>query len=146
MTALLLLATGVTFLVGVVAVVAGLSGVADLHGAVLVAGRMASSVSVLAVVTVVWLADGLHHAPRRPTSAPCRPAAERTDVTRPWRECPRLRYVVRSKSMQTHRNSSTTSQHQEAGTMQFGIFTVSDVTTDPTTGTTPDDTHASRTS
>ncbi len=61
-TALLLLATGVTFLVGVVAVVAGLSGVADLHGAVLVAGRMASSVSVLAVVTVVWLADGLHHA------------------------------------------------------------------------------------
>ncbi len=29
---------------------------------------------------------------------------------------------------------------QEACTMQFGIFTVSDVTTDPTTGRTPDDT------
>ena len=28
--------------------------------------------------------------------------------------------------------------------MQFGIFTVSDVTTDPTTGTTPDDTQRVR--
>jgi membrane-associated phospholipid phosphatase len=61
-TALLLVATGVGLLVGVAAVVAGLAGIADLHDAVLVAGRMASSVSVLAVVTVVWLADGLHHA------------------------------------------------------------------------------------
>jgi len=61
-TAVLLLATGATFLVGVGALVAGTTGAAGLHDAVLVAGRMASSVSVLAVVTVVWLADGLHHA------------------------------------------------------------------------------------
>jgi putative FMN-dependent luciferase-like monooxygenase len=40
--------------------------------------------------------------------------------------------------MQTHRN------RERRRIMQFGIFTVSDVTTDPTTGTTPDDTQRVR--
>lgn len=61
----LLVATGVTFLVGVVALVSGVvSGSGD-HAAILVAGRMASSASVLAVVTLVWLADDRHQAPER---------------------------------------------------------------------------------
>ncbi|WP_181429268.1 phosphatase PAP2 family protein [Curtobacterium sp. MCSS17_008] len=67
LTVVLLLATGVTFLVALVALVVALTGGADVHGAVLVAGRMASSASVLAVVAVVWLADGLHHAARTDT-------------------------------------------------------------------------------
>ena len=71
MTAVLLLGTGATFLVAVAALVVGVTGAADLHDAVLVAGRMASSASVLAVVTVVWLADGLHHAEQ--TDARARP-------------------------------------------------------------------------
>ncbi len=50
-TAILLIGTAVTFLVGVVALVVGLAGGSHDHGAVLVAGRMASSASVLAVVS-----------------------------------------------------------------------------------------------
>ncbi|WP_420369652.1 phosphatase PAP2 family protein [Curtobacterium sp. L1-20] len=63
-TALLLIATGTTFLVGVAALVVGIAGGTHDHGAILVAGRMASSASVLAVVTIVWLADDMHRAPR----------------------------------------------------------------------------------
>ncbi|WIA97275.1 phosphatase PAP2 family protein [Curtobacterium sp. MCBA15_004] len=69
-TVLLLGATAVTFLVGVVALVVGLTGGSDGHDAILVAGRMASSASVLAVVAVVWLADGQHHVTRSDVSAP----------------------------------------------------------------------------
>lgn len=68
-TAILLIGTAVTFLVGVVALVVGLAGGSHDHGAVLVAGRMASSASVLAVVSVVWLADRQHHADRTDTAA-----------------------------------------------------------------------------
>ncbi len=68
-TVLLLAATAVTFLVGVVALVVGVAGGSHDHGAILVAGRMASSASVLAVVAVVWLADRLHHAARTDTAA-----------------------------------------------------------------------------
>ncbi len=63
-TGVLLVATGVTFLVGLAALVYGMAGGSQDHGAILVAGRMASSASVLAVVTLVWIADGMHHAPR----------------------------------------------------------------------------------
>ncbi|OEI68958.1 hypothetical protein Cus16_1448 [Curtobacterium sp. ER1/6] len=68
-TVVLLLATGVTLLVGVVALVVAVAQLADVHGAVLVAGRMASSASVLAVVTVVWIADGMHHAAQTDVAA-----------------------------------------------------------------------------
>jgi hypothetical protein len=68
-TWVLLVATGVTFLVGVAALVYGISGGAHDHGAILVAGRMASSASVLAVVTIVWIADGMHHAARTDSEA-----------------------------------------------------------------------------
>ncbi len=62
---LLLAATGVTLAVGIAALVVGVTGggVYD-REAILVAGRMASSASVLAVVTVVWFLDGMHHAVR----------------------------------------------------------------------------------
>ena len=68
-TGVLLVATGVTFLVGVAALVYGVTGGAHDHAAILVAGRMASSASVLAVVTIVWFADGMHHAARTDTGA-----------------------------------------------------------------------------
>lgn len=68
-TWVLLVATGVTFLVGVAALVYGVSGGVHDHAAILVAGRMASSASVLAVVTIVWIADGMHHAARTDTEA-----------------------------------------------------------------------------
>jgi len=68
-TAVLVVATGVTFLVGVAALVYGVTGGAHDHAAILVAGRMASSASVLAVVTIVWIADGMHHATRTDTEA-----------------------------------------------------------------------------
>lgn len=62
-TAVLVIATGVTAAVGAAAAVLVLaSGAAHDHDALLVAGRMASSTSVLLVVTLVWLADGMHHA------------------------------------------------------------------------------------
>ncbi|WP_185021556.1 phosphatase PAP2 family protein [Curtobacterium sp. PhB130] len=67
-TVVLLVSVGVVVAVGVTALVVALttgsgsgSGGYD-HDAMLVAGRMASSASVLIVVTVVWLADGMHHA------------------------------------------------------------------------------------
>ncbi|MBF4606244.1 phosphatase PAP2 family protein [Curtobacterium sp. VKM Ac-1393] len=61
----LLVATGVTLVVGVAALVVGLAGDgAHDHAAILMAGRLASSASVLAVVTVVWFLDGMHHALR----------------------------------------------------------------------------------
>jgi membrane-associated phospholipid phosphatase len=64
-TGVLVVATAVTFLVGLGSLVFGVwgSGAHD-HGAILVAGRMASSASVLAVVTIVWIADGMHRAAR----------------------------------------------------------------------------------
>lgn len=69
-TALLLVGTGATLLVGLVALVIGLATASGHdHDALLVAGRMASSASVLAVVSVVWLADGMHHAARTDTAA-----------------------------------------------------------------------------
>jgi len=68
-TAVLVLATGVTFLVAVGALVYGVVGGQHDHAAILVAGRMASSASVLATVTVVWIADGMHHAARTDTEA-----------------------------------------------------------------------------
>jgi membrane-associated phospholipid phosphatase len=68
-TLLLLVATGVTFLVGVAALLYGTVGSVQDHGAILVAGRMASSASVLAVVTIVWIADDMHHAARTDTEA-----------------------------------------------------------------------------
>ncbi|WFR67945.1 hypothetical protein P9139_06125 [Curtobacterium flaccumfaciens] len=67
MTGVLLVATGATFLVGLVALVYGVAGGTHDHAAILVAGRMASSASVLAVVTIVWIADGMHHAARTDT-------------------------------------------------------------------------------
>ncbi|WP_175470171.1 phosphatase PAP2 family protein [Curtobacterium sp. MCBA15_001] len=61
-TAVLAVSVGVTAAVGIAAVVVALaSGAGHDHDALLVAGRMASSTSVLLVVTVVWLADGMHH-------------------------------------------------------------------------------------
>ncbi|WP_186317612.1 phosphatase PAP2 family protein [Curtobacterium sp. 9128] len=64
-TAVLLVATGVVAAVGVAAVVVAVSrGSAGDHEAMLVAGRMASSASVLLTVTAVWLADGMHHVAR----------------------------------------------------------------------------------
>ncbi|WIB77913.1 phosphatase PAP2 family protein [Curtobacterium sp. MCPF17_002] len=63
-TGVLLVATGVTFLVGVAALVYGIAGGVHDHAAILVAGRMASNASVLAVVTLVWFADDLHHGGR----------------------------------------------------------------------------------
>ncbi|WP_222836487.1 hypothetical protein, partial [Curtobacterium sp. B18] len=68
-TWVLLVATGVTSWVGVAALVYGVSGGVHDHAAILVAGRMASSASVLAVVTIVWIADGMHHAARTDTEA-----------------------------------------------------------------------------
>lgn len=68
-TGILLVATGVTFLVGLAALVYGVAGGTHDHAAILVAGRMASCASVLAVVTIVWLADDMHHAPRTDTEA-----------------------------------------------------------------------------
>ena len=70
-TVVLLVAVGVTLAVGVTALVIGTTGSGD-HAAVLVAGRMASSSSVLAVIAAVWLADGMHHVPR--TTSPTAPA------------------------------------------------------------------------
>lgn len=62
MTAVLVVSTAVTLVVAVAAMVVALaSGAGHDHDALLVAGRMASSTSVLLVVTVVWLADGMHH-------------------------------------------------------------------------------------
>ena len=63
-TAVLLVATAVTFVVGVAALVYGIAGGVHDHGAILVAGRMASSASVLAAVAVVWIADGPRGASR----------------------------------------------------------------------------------
>jgi membrane-associated phospholipid phosphatase len=61
----LLVATGVTLAIGVAALVVGLTGDGAYdHAAILVAGRLASSASVLAVVTTVWFLDGMHHAAR----------------------------------------------------------------------------------
>ncbi|WIB36327.1 hypothetical protein [Curtobacterium sp. MCJR17_043] len=67
---MLLLAVAATVLVGVVALLVGTTG-GD-HGAMLLAGRMASSAGVLAVITAVWLADGMHTVPR--TTRPDGPA------------------------------------------------------------------------
>ncbi|PYY48218.1 hypothetical protein DEI84_09465 [Curtobacterium sp. MCBD17_023] len=69
-TVVLLLAVAATVLVGVVALLVGTTG-GD-HGAMLLAGRMASSAGVLAVITAVWLADGMHTVPR--TTRPDGPA------------------------------------------------------------------------
>ena len=74
-TALLLIATGVTLAVGATAFVVALTDPSGDRDAMLVAGRMASSASVLLTVTVVWLADGLHHA--APTTDPAGPPARR---------------------------------------------------------------------
>ena len=61
----LLVATGLTLVIGVAALVVGLTGDGAYdHAAILVAGRLASSASVLAVVTIVWFLDGMHHAAR----------------------------------------------------------------------------------
>lgn len=61
-TAVLLVSTGVTLAVGIAALVLAVTnGSGHDHDAMLVAGRMASSVSVLLAVTAVWLADGMHH-------------------------------------------------------------------------------------
>ncbi|WIE72577.1 phosphatase PAP2 family protein [Curtobacterium sp. MCJR17_020] len=61
----LLVATGVTLAVGVAALVIGLAGDgAHDRAAILMAGRLASSASVLAVVAAVWFLDGMHHAAR----------------------------------------------------------------------------------
>lgn len=57
-TGLLVVGAGVTFLVGLAALVYGITGGTHDHAAILVAGRMASSASVLAVVAMVWIADG----------------------------------------------------------------------------------------
>ncbi|MFJ4076344.1 phosphatase PAP2 family protein [Curtobacterium sp. NPDC089991] len=66
----LLVATGVTLAVGVAALVVGLTGDgAHDHAAILMAGRLASSASVLAVVTAVWFLDGMHHAARTDPAA-----------------------------------------------------------------------------
>ncbi|MBF4605023.1 phosphatase PAP2 family protein [Curtobacterium sp. VKM Ac-2884] len=66
----LLVATGVTLAVGVAALVVGLTGDgAHDHAAILMAGRLASSASVLAVVTGVWFLDGMHHAARTDPAA-----------------------------------------------------------------------------
>jgi membrane-associated phospholipid phosphatase len=62
-TAALVIATGVAFVVGAVAVVVALAnGVTDDHAELLVAGRMSASVSILVAILAVWLADGMHHA------------------------------------------------------------------------------------
>jgi membrane-associated phospholipid phosphatase len=68
-TVVLLVAVAAALLVGVVALLIGTLG--DDHGAMLLAGRLASSASVLAVITAVWLADGMHHVP--PTTSPDAP-------------------------------------------------------------------------
>jgi membrane-associated phospholipid phosphatase len=66
----LLVATGVTLAVGVAALVVGLTGDgAHDRAAILMAGRLASSASVLAVVTAVWFLDGMHHAARTDPAA-----------------------------------------------------------------------------
>lgn len=69
-TVVLLVAMGVAFAVGVVALLVGTAGNGD-HDAMLLAGRLASSASVVAVVTAVWLADGMHHVPS--TTSPAAP-------------------------------------------------------------------------
>lgn len=66
----LLVATGVALTVGVAALVVGLTGDgAHDRAAILMAGRLASSASVLAVVTAVWFLDGMHHAARTDPAA-----------------------------------------------------------------------------
>lgn len=66
----LLVATGVALAVGVAALVVGLTGDgAHDRAAILMAGRLASSASVLAVVTAVWFLDGMHHAARTDPAA-----------------------------------------------------------------------------
>jgi hypothetical protein len=61
----LLVVTGATLAIGVAALVVGLAGDGAYdHAAILLAGRLASSASVLAVVTAVWFLDGMHHAAR----------------------------------------------------------------------------------
>ncbi|MCS6546199.1 phosphatase PAP2 family protein [Curtobacterium herbarum] len=72
-TAVLLVAVAAALLVGVVALLVGTLG-GD-HGAMLLAGRLASSASVLAVITAVWLADGMHHSP--PTTSAAAPPVRR---------------------------------------------------------------------
>ncbi|WIB11665.1 hypothetical protein [Curtobacterium sp. MCPF17_052] len=59
---MLLVAVAAALAVGVVALLVGTLGDGE-HGAMLLAGRLASSASVLAVITAVWLADGMHHVP-----------------------------------------------------------------------------------
>lgn len=67
MTAAMLVGVGVGIVVGAAAVVVTLTnGTGDDHSALLVAGRMAASTSVLLTLLAVWLADGLHHADPTP--------------------------------------------------------------------------------
>uniref|UniRef100_A0A942SXP9 Phosphatase PAP2 family protein n=1 Tax=Neobacillus citreus TaxID=2833578 RepID=A0A942SXP9_9BACI len=69
-TAVLVAASGVALAVGIAALVLGVTTASGHdHEAMLVAGRMASSAAVLVTVTVVWIADGMHHAARTDTSA-----------------------------------------------------------------------------
>jgi len=69
-TAVLVAASGVALAVGIAALVLGVTTESGHdHEAMLVAGRMASSAAVLVTVTVVWIADGMHHAARTDTSA-----------------------------------------------------------------------------
>ena len=73
-TAVLSVAAGVTLAVAVVAVVVSMAnGTGHDHEALLIAGRMASSAAVLTAVTLVWLADGMHHSGR--TTSPEAPVA-----------------------------------------------------------------------
>ncbi|WNY33414.1 phosphatase PAP2 family protein [Curtobacterium flaccumfaciens] len=149
----LLVVTGATLATGVVALVVGLAGDGAYdHAAILLCGaagvqcecpggghrglvpgrdapRRAHRPDHVAVRRLTW----------EPSRA-SRPRGSTDRRARAWRECAAVRYVVPSKSMQTHR------YRERRRNMQFGIFTVSDVTTDPTTGTTPDDTQASATS
>ncbi|GGL02766.1 hypothetical protein GCM10009769_21120 [Curtobacterium luteum] len=65
----LLVALGLALAVGVAALAVGFSGTAHDHAALLLAGRLASSASILAVVATVWFADGMHPAPRADAAA-----------------------------------------------------------------------------
>ena len=56
----LVVAVGVALAVAIAALVVGLGGGAHDHAAILLAGRLASSASVVAVVATVWFADGMH--------------------------------------------------------------------------------------
>ncbi|KQO61323.1 hypothetical protein ASF23_12600 [Curtobacterium sp. Leaf261] len=75
-TAVMLVGIGVGVVVGAAAVLLTVSGGADdARGALLVAGRMVASTSVLVTLLAVWLADGLHHAaptPRVPATGTTR--------------------------------------------------------------------------